>query len=88
MPHKYKLRNAPFDQDKFNELLSEIFPSKYMKDKVKKGSEESDSEYETEDSDSEYVTETEESDEDDSDYTEESDPVINITFTVGNEAFL
>ena len=85
MPHKYNLRNAPFDQDKFNELLSEIFPSKYMKDKVKKGSEESDSEYETEDSDSEYVTETEESDEDDSDYTEESDPVINITFTVGNE---
>ena len=47
MPHKYNLRNAPFDQDKFNELLSEIFPSKYMKDKVKKGSEESDSEYET-----------------------------------------
>ena len=88
MPHKYNLRNSqpPFDQDKFNELLSEIFPSKYMKDKVKKGSEESDSgtEYETDDSD--YETETEESDDDDSDYTEESDPInVNITFTMGQE---
>jgi len=88
MPHKYNLRNSqePFDQDQFNELLSEIFPSKYMKDKLKKGSEESDSESEYETEDSEYETETEESDDEDSDYTEESDPInINITFTVGQE---
>jgi len=88
MPHKYNLRNSqsPFDQDKFNELLSEIFPSKYMKDKVKKDSSESESESEYETEDSDYETETEESDEDDSDYTEESDPInVNITFTVGQE---
>jgi hypothetical protein len=88
MPHKYNLRNSqpPFDQDKFNELLSEIFPSKYMKDKVKKGSEESDSDTEYETDDSDYETETEESDDDDSDYTEESDPInVNITFTMGQE---
>jgi ATP-dependent Lon protease len=87
MPHKYNLRNSqpPFDQDKFNELLGEIFPSKYMKDKIKKSAEtDSDSEYETDDSD--YETETEESDEEDSDYTEETDPIsVNITFTVSKD---
>lgn len=87
MPHKYNLRNSqpPFDQDKLNELLGEIFPSKYMKDKIKKSAEtDSDSDYETEDSD--YETETTETDTDDSDYTEESDPInVNITFTVEKE---
>jgi len=88
MPHKYNLRNSqsPFDQDKFNELLCEIFPSKYMKDKLKKDSDESESESEYETDDSDYETESEESDDDDTDYTEESDPInVNITFTVGEE---
>ena len=78
MPHNYNLRNSEppeFDQDKFHELLHEIFPSKYMKDKIKKIAES--------ESESEYETETESESEDDSDYTEESDSInVNITFTV------
>jgi len=88
MPHRYNLRNsqAPFDHDKFQTLLGEIFPSKYMKDKLKK--EESDSEYETESEESEFETETEteESDCESEFETDSEDAVnVNITFTVKSE---
>jgi len=85
MPHRYNLRSSqePFDHDKFQSLLGEIFPSKYMKDKLKK--EDSDSEYETEESESEFETETET---EESEYESESegDSInVNITFTVKSD---
>jgi len=90
MPHRYNLRNSqePFDKDKFQTLLGEIFPSKYMKDKLKK-KEESDSDYETESEESEFETETEtEESDDESEFESDSEAEsinLNITFTVKSE---
>jgi len=90
MPHRYNLRSSQdqFDHDKFQTLLGEIFPSKYMKDKLKK-KEDSDSEYETEseeESEFETETETEESECDSVFETDSEDTInLNITFTVKSE---
>lgn len=78
---------SDLNHDDYQKLLSELFPSKYMSDKIKKKSkpepesEESDSEYETEESDSNYETE-----ESDSDYETEEEPrTLNLVLTIKNE---
>ena len=86
MAHAYNLRSSKFDQEKFNTLLHEIFPSKYMKDKLAKPeSEPSDSDFETESEDEDDDDEDEDEDEDESDFTDDSINV-NITFTVNHES--
>jgi hypothetical protein len=91
---RYNLRTRDkFDNAKYQELLAELFPSKYMKNKVNRLKENeppsSESEYSDEEteSDSEYDTEDAEEDEE-SEYTdEETEPVqLNITFTVKDDS--
>ena len=87
MPHRYNLRKSQdqFDNDKFQTLLGEIFPSKYMKDKINK-KEESDSEYETDsEEESEFETETETEESEFETDSEEDSINVNITFTIKTE---
>jgi ATP-dependent Lon protease len=73
------------NHDEYQTLLSELFPSKYMSDKIKKKSKpdpksesESESDYETEEeSDSNYETE-----ESDSDYEEDEPKTLNLVVTI------
>ena len=83
---------SEMNHDEYQHLLSELFPSKYMSDKIKKKSKPvpeseseveetdgSDSDYETEESDSNYETEEEEEEE------EEEVRTLNLVVTIKNE---
>lgn len=96
---RIRKRNAKsdFNHEEYQQLLSELFPSKYMNDKIKKKlkpdpepeseteesePDDSDSDYETEESDSDYETE-----QSDSNYEteEEEAKTLNVVLTIKNE---